>query len=276
MGIDWEEQLGAEGADMARAYEDSLPEEDCGTTSHYVSGTRFEDDVVGSYIYETMDNFDSTLRDWGFYDKDACVGEPSFDDPCWKLESKTSDELIEECIKLSQDAKHAKSALRDAEQNLDTLLNYLDKFVVYSCNANRSDRSELESQLEYEEESMCYDKMHEKYEAMTHEELMKKHIEISWIADAAKFFSQLIEWYYIKGLVVDLKHYFRDAQNLKDLIEKYKKPEPETLEIIKPRSKKIERKSQSDWEAERKAQEAKREEERKFFQEFGEEDELPL
>ena len=24
MGIDWEEQLGAEGADMARAYEDSL------------------------------------------------------------------------------------------------------------------------------------------------------------------------------------------------------------------------------------------------------------
>ena len=26
MGIDWEEQLGAEGADMARAYEDSLPE----------------------------------------------------------------------------------------------------------------------------------------------------------------------------------------------------------------------------------------------------------
>ena len=46
--------------------------------------------------------------------------------------------------------------------------------------------------------------------------------------------------------------------------------------MIKPRSKKIERKSQSDWEAERKAQEAKREEERKFFQEFGEEDELPL
>lgn len=38
----------------------------------------------------------------------------------------------------------------------------------------------------------------------------------------------------------------------------------------------MERKSRSDWEAERKAQEAKREEERKFFQEFGEEDELPL
>lgn len=151
-----------------------------------------------------------------------------------------------------------------------------ENFVVYSCNANRSDRSELESQLEYEEESMCYDEMREKYEAMTHEELMKKHIEISWIADVAKFFSQLIEWYYIKGLVVDLKNYFRDAQNLKDLIEKYKKPEPETLEMIKPRSKKIERKSQSDWEAERKAQEAKREEECKFFQEFGEEDELPL
>ena len=46
--------------------------------------------------------------------------------------------------------------------------------------------------------------------------------------------------------------------------------------MIKPRSKKIERKSRSDWEAERKTQEAKREEERKFFQEFGEEDELQL
>ena len=38
---------------------------------------------------------------------------------------------------------------------------------------------------------MCYDEMREKYEAMTHEELMKKHIEISWIADAAKFFRSL-------------------------------------------------------------------------------------
>ena len=56
---------------------------------------------------------------------------------------------------------------------------------------------------------MCYDKMREKYEVMTHEELMKKHIEISWIADAAKFFSQLIEWYYIKGLVVEFKELFQ-------------------------------------------------------------------
>lgn len=108
MGIDWEEQLGAEGADMARAYEDSLPEEDCGTTSHYVSGIRFEDDVVGSYIYETMDNFDSTLRDWGFYDKDACVGEPSFDDSCWKLESKTSDELIRGMYKIQSGGEACK------------------------------------------------------------------------------------------------------------------------------------------------------------------------
>ena len=276
MGIDWEEILDVEGADMAEVYNENIPEEDSKyyglvVENHY-SGSG---DTVGAYIYSIMWHFNQAVASWCYRGLTHVLeGDP--DDPYHELEDKTCDELIEECIKLSQDAKHAKSALRDAEQNLDTLLDYLDKFVVYSCNANRSDRSELESQLEYKEESMCYDEMHEKYEAMTHEELMKKHIEISWIADAAKFFSQLIEWYYIKGLVVDLKNYFRDAQNLKDLIEKYKKPEPETLEMIKPRSKKIERKSRSDWEAERKAQEAKREEERKFFQEFGEEDELPM
>ena len=62
MGIDWEEQLGAEGADMARAYEDSLPDEDCGATSHYVSGTRSEGDTVGAYIYSIMmDNFNQAV-----------------------------------------------------------------------------------------------------------------------------------------------------------------------------------------------------------------------
>lgn len=276
MGIDWEEILDVEGADMAEVYNENIPEEDSKYYGLVVENHYSESgDTVGAYIYSIMWHFNQAVASW-CYRGLTHVLEGNPDDPYHELEDKTCDELIEECIKLSQDAKHAKSALRDAEQNLDTLLDYLDQFVVYSCNANRSDRSELESQLEYEEESMRYDEMHEKYEAMTHEELMKKHIEISWIADAAKFFSQLIEWYYIKGLVVDLKHYFRDAQNLKDLIEKYKKPEPETLEMIKPRSKKIGRKSRSDWEAERKAQEAKREEERKFFQEFGEEDELPL
>ena len=87
MGIDWEEILDAEGADMARAYEDSLPEEDCGTTNHYASGIKFEDDVVGTYIYDTMDVFD--------YDKDARFCEPGLDDPQCKLENKTNDELIQ-------------------------------------------------------------------------------------------------------------------------------------------------------------------------------------
>ena len=190
MGIDWEEQLGAEGADMARAYEDSLPEEDCGTTSHYVSGTRFEDDVVGSYIYETMDNFDSTLRDWGFYDKDACVGEPSFDDPCWKLESKTSDELIEECIKFSQEAKHVKCVLKDAGQDIDTLFDYLDSRALCDQNVSAGEREEdrriIESKLRYEEESMGDDELREKCRAMTRDELIDKHIDIEGIKDAAE------------------------------------------------------------------------------------------
>ena len=157
MGIDWEEILDVEGADMAEVYNENIPEEDSKyyglvVENHY-SGSG---DTVGAYIYSIMWHFNQAVASW------CCRGlthvlEGDPDDPYNELEDKTCDELIEECIKLSQDAKHAKSALRDAEQNLDTLLDYLDKFVVYSCNANRSDRSELESQLEYEEESMCYD-----------------------------------------------------------------------------------------------------------------------
>ena len=164
MGIDWEEILDVEGADMAEVYNENIPEEDSKyyglvVENHY-SGSG---DTVGAYIYSIMWHFNQAVASW-CYRGLTHVLEGNPDDPYHELEDKTCDELIEECIKLSQDAKHAKSALRDAEQNLDTLLDYLDKFVVYSCNANRSDRSELESQLEYEEESMCYDEMHEKYE----------------------------------------------------------------------------------------------------------------
>lgn len=270
MGIDWEEQLGAEGADIAHAYEDSLPEtetEYCGTVANHYSGSK---DVVGAYIFNIMWDFNQIGGDWGLFAGDrvtyVSAGDPA--DPYHELEDKTCDELIAECIKLSQDAKHAKSTLMDAEQNLDTLLDHLDKFVVYSCNANRNEesRSELESKLEYEEESMCYDEMRKKYEAMTHEELMKKHIEISWIADAAKYFSKRIEWYYIKGLSDDLSNYFEGEQDLKDLIAKYKKPVPENVLRIRPRHKKIERKKTNDLETERKDQ----------WAEFSEEDELPL
>lgn len=62
MGIDWEEQLGAEGADMARAYEDSLPEEDCGTTSHYASGTRF-DDGWNSWDYSNTSLMNTDIKE---------------------------------------------------------------------------------------------------------------------------------------------------------------------------------------------------------------------
>ena len=234
MGIDWEEQLGAEGADMARAYEDSLPEEDCGTTSHYVSGTRFEDDVVGSYIYETMDNFDSTLRDWGFYDKDACVGEPSFDDPCWKLESKTSDELIEECIKFSQEAKHVKCVLKDAGQDIDTLFDYLDSRALCDQNVSAGEREEdrriIESKLRYEEESMGDDELREKCRAMTRDELIDKHIDIEGIKDAAVYILLFIEDV-IKELRTDWCGEFEGKQDLKDLMEKYKEPLPETRKM---------------------------------------------
>ena len=234
MGIDWEEQLGAEGADMARAYEDSLPEEDCGTTSHYVSGTRFEDDVVGSYIYETMDNFDSTLRDWGFYDKDACVGEPSFDDPCWKLESKTSDELIEECIKFSQEAKHVKCVLKDAGQDIDALFDYLDSRALCDQNVSAAEREEdrriIESKLRYEEESMGDDELREKCRAMTRDELIDKHIDIEGIKDAAVYILLFIEDV-IKELRTDWCGEFEGKQDLKDLMEKYKEPLPETRKM---------------------------------------------
>lgn len=136
-----------------------------------------------AHIYETMDNFDSTLRDWGFYDKDACVGEPSFDDPCWKLESKTSDELIEECIKFSQEAKHVKCVLKDAGQDIDTLFDYLDSRAL--CDQNVS---------------------------------------------AAIYIMLFIEDV-IKGLRTDWCGEFEGKQDLKDLMEKYKEPLPETRKM---------------------------------------------
>lgn len=136
---------------MARTYEDSLPEEDCGTTGHYVSGMHLDDDVVGSYLYDTMRELDDTLQNWGFYDE--CVCEPSFDDPYLELESKTSDELIEECIKFSQEAKQVKSVLKDAGQDIDTLFDYLDRRAWFDLNVSAGEREEdrriIESKLRY-------------------------------------------------------------------------------------------------------------------------------
>ena len=197
MGIDWEELLDAEGADMAGAYENNLPEEDCRTTSHYVFEPTFEDDFVNSFIEETMEDFDDTLIAWGFYDKDAWVGEPSYDDPSWKLENKTNDELIEECIKFSQEAKHIKCVLKDAGQDIDTLFDYLDSHALWdeyvSAEDREADRRCIESKLKYEEESMCDDELREKCRAMTRDELIDKHINIEGIKDAAEYILLFIE-----------------------------------------------------------------------------------
>lgn len=234
MGIDWEEILDAEGADMARAYEDSLPEEDCGITNHYASGTKFEDDVVGSYIYDTLDGFDGTLCECGFYDKDASVGEPGFDDPYWKLENKTNDELIEECIKFSQEAKHVKSVLKDAGRDIDTLFDYLDSRVLLNQNVSaetrEQDRRIIESKLKYEEESMGDDELREKCRAMTRDDLMDKHIDIEGMKDAAVCILLFIEDV-IKELRTEWYSEFEGKQDLKDLLEKYKEPLPETREM---------------------------------------------
>ena len=59
MGIDWEEILDVEGADMAEVYNENIPEEDSKyyglvVENHY-SGSG---DTVGAYIYSIMmDNF---------------------------------------------------------------------------------------------------------------------------------------------------------------------------------------------------------------------------
>lgn len=234
MGIDWEETLGAEGADMAGAYEDSLPEEDCGTTGHYVSRMHLDDDVVGSFLYDTMSGLDGTLEAWGFYDDNGCVCEPNLDNPYWKLESKTSDELIEECIKFSQEAKHVKCVLQDAGQDIDTLFDYLDRRAWFDQNVSAGEREEdrriIESKLKYEEESMCDDELREKCRAMTRDELMDKHIVIEGIKDAAVDILLFIE-NVIKELRTGWYCEFEGEQDLKDLMEKYKEPLPETREL---------------------------------------------
>ena len=234
MGIDWEEILDAEGADMAGAYGDSLPEENCRTTSHYVSGAKFEDDFINSFIEETMNDFDDTLIAWGFYDKDAWVGEPSYADPSWKLESKTNDELIEECIKFSQEVKHVKCVLKDAGQDIDTLFDYLDSRALcdeyVSAEDREADRRCIESKLKYEEESMCDDELREKCRAMTRDELMDKHINIEGIKDAAEYILLFIEEV-IQTLRTDWCCEFEGKQDLKDLMEKYKESLPETREM---------------------------------------------
>lgn len=221
MGIDWEEILDAEGADMAGVYEDSLPEEDCGTTVSYVPEQQYVD--IGPYISNMMLDFDDLLMYCGLYDHYLSVDEG---DPYVELGDKTRDELIEECIKLGQDAKHAKHALKNAGQDIDTLLDYLDKL---SSGRRKEFRSLIESEVKYEEESMGCDEQREKYGSMTRDELVDKHVEISGVKDVAEAISEHIEAV-IEELGVDLYDEFEDKQDLKDLIAKYKKAVPETME----------------------------------------------
>lgn len=223
----WEEILDAEGADMAGAYEDSLPEEGCGTAINYVPEKQYVD--VGPYISNMMLDFDDLLICCGLYDHELIVEG----DPYVELEDKTCDELIEECIKLGQDAKHAKHALKNAGQDIDTLLDYLDKRVLGGWTVSSEKRKEfrtlIESKVKYEEESMGCDELREKYGSMTRDELVDKHVEISGVKDVAEAISEHIETV-IERLGVDLYGEFEDKQDLKDLIAKYEKAVPETME----------------------------------------------
>lgn len=214
----WEETLDAEGADMARAYEDSLPEEGCGTAINYVPEKQYVD--VGPYISNMMLDFDDLLICCGLYNHELIVEG----DPYVELEDKTCDELIEECIKLGQDAKQAKHALKNAGQDIDTLLDYLDK---PSSEKRKEFRTLIESKVKYEEESMGCDELREKYGSMTRDELIDKHVEINGVKDAAEAIAEHIEAV-IDRLGVDLYDDFEDKQDLKDLIAKYKKTVLET------------------------------------------------
>ena len=72
--------------------------------------------------------------------------------------------------------------------------------------------------------------MREKCRAMTRDELIDKHIDIEGIKDAAVYILLFIEDV-IKELRTDWCGEFEGKQDLKDLMEKYKEPLPETRKM---------------------------------------------
>ena len=65
MGIDWEEILGAEGEDLARAYDDSIPDDDWDDEQEPFYG---QDDQDGPYEQEDEDDIDLQMRLTDWYD----------------------------------------------------------------------------------------------------------------------------------------------------------------------------------------------------------------
>ena len=74
------------------------------------------------------------------------------------------------------------------------------------------------------------DELREKCRAMTRDELIDKHIDIEGIKDAAVYILLFIEDV-IKELRTDWCCEFEGKQDLKDLMEKYKEPLPETRKM---------------------------------------------
>lgn len=65
MGIDWEEILDIEGADMTEVYNENIPEEDSKyyglvVENHYLGSG----DTVGAYIYSIMWHFNQAVASW--------------------------------------------------------------------------------------------------------------------------------------------------------------------------------------------------------------------
>ena len=76
MGIDWEEILDVEGADMVEVYNENIPEEDSKyyglvVENHY-SGSG---DTVGAYIYSIMWHFNQAVASLVLSRSNTCVRE---------------------------------------------------------------------------------------------------------------------------------------------------------------------------------------------------------
>lgn len=103
MGIDWEEILDAEGADMAEAYNNSLPEE------------RYESTEASNH--DSLEDEEEPVDDW--------IGEPE-DGPY----AMTRDELIDECL-YCYDWMHTLRYNVDlARQDIKTLMDLLKEHGI--------------------------------------------------------------------------------------------------------------------------------------------------
>lgn len=106
MGIDWEEILGAEGADMAEAYNDSLPEEPY--EPH---------EPTRDYNYDSLEDEEEPVDDF--------IGEPE-DGPY----AMTRDELIDECLHCYEWMYTLRYDVDLARQDIKTLMDLLGEHGI--------------------------------------------------------------------------------------------------------------------------------------------------